>query len=185
GKLCAGRQRRPAPALARASSRHRGPRRRRTSGHDAAEAVATPRLPACGRLARRRPRRIGWSGPMARAAAARGSARDRGGRGEATFLLLRSAQGNLNAERSSLSRWPELCYELSSQLMKAIGTPVACPACHHPNPGINIWCERCRRPLDWNPATRVTSDGIALLRRRYAFDFPRLTVPAVVWPRGQ
>ncbi len=82
-----------------------------------------------------------------------------------------------------MSRWPELCYELSSQLMKAIGTPVACPACHHPNPGINIWCERCRRPLDWNPATRVTSDGVGLSRRRRAFALPRLTMPAVVWPR--
>ena len=67
--------------------------------------------------------------------------------------------------------------------MKAIGTPVACPACHYPNPGINIWCERCRRPLDWNPATRVTSDGIGLSRRRHAFALPRLTMPAVVWPR--
>src|SRR2546422_7816735 len=67
--------------------------------------------------------------------------------------------------------------------VKAIGTPVACPACHHPNPGINIWCERCRRPLDWNPATRVTSGGVGLSRRRRAFALRRLTMPAVVWPR--
>src|SRR5438094_3944065 len=32
---------------------------------------------------------------------------------------------------------------------KAFGTPVRCPACHYPNVGINIWCERCRTPLDW------------------------------------
>ncbi|MDQ6713460.1 MAG: hypothetical protein M3Z28_09790 [Candidatus Dormibacteraeota bacterium] len=33
---------------------------------------------------------------------------------------------------------------------KALGTPVLCPACRHPNLGIDIWCERCRWPLDWN-----------------------------------
>ena len=32
---------------------------------------------------------------------------------------------------------------------RAFGTPVPCPACHYPNLGINIWCERCRTPLDW------------------------------------
>jgi len=32
---------------------------------------------------------------------------------------------------------------------RAFGTPVRCPACHYPNLGINIWCERCRTPLDW------------------------------------
>jgi hypothetical protein len=30
------------------------------------------------------------------------------------------------------------------------GTPVLCPACRYPNLGIDIWCERCRMPLDWN-----------------------------------
>src|SRR5205814_3734174 len=88
---------------------------------------------------------------------------------------------NLTAERSSLSRWPELCYVLSK--VKAIGTPVACPACRHPNPGINIWCERCRRPLDWNPATSVTPARVDLPRRRSALTLPRLTIPAGAWPR--
>jgi len=32
---------------------------------------------------------------------------------------------------------------------KALGRPVRCPACHYPNLGIDIWCERCRTPLDW------------------------------------
>ncbi len=67
--------------------------------------------------------------------------------------------------------------------VKAIGTPVACPACRHPNPGINIWCERCRRPLDWNPATRVTPGRADLPRRRRAFTLPRRTMPAVGWHR--
>ena len=30
-----------------------------------------------------------------------------------------------------------------------MGRPVRCPACRHPNLGIDIWCERCRSPLDW------------------------------------
>jgi hypothetical protein len=34
----------------------------------------------------------------------------------------------------------------------AIGTPVRCPACRHPNLAIDIWCERCGRPLDWKQA---------------------------------
>lgn len=33
---------------------------------------------------------------------------------------------------------------------KAIGTPVRCPACRHPNLAIDIWCERCGTPLDWS-----------------------------------
>src|SRR5438552_11244448 len=66
--------------------------------------------------------------------------------------------------------------------VKAIGTPVACPVCRHPNPGINIWCERCRRPLDWNPSTRVTPARVGLPPRRRAFALPRLTMPAVAWP---
>ena len=31
----------------------------------------------------------------------------------------------------------------------ALGRRVRCPACRYPNLGINIWCERCRTPLDW------------------------------------
>jgi hypothetical protein len=67
--------------------------------------------------------------------------------------------------------------------VKAIGTPVACPACRHPNPGINIWCERCRTPLDWNPATTVTPRSVELPRRRRPLALPRLTVPPIAWPR--
>jgi len=67
--------------------------------------------------------------------------------------------------------------------VKAIGTPVACPACRHPNPGINIWCERCRTPLDWNPATTVTPRRVELPHRRRTFTLLRLTMRAVAWPR--
>jgi len=42
---------------------------------------------------------------------------------------------------------------------KAIGTPVACPACRHPNLRINIWCERCRMPLDWNRPTPIPASA--------------------------
>jgi hypothetical protein len=31
-----------------------------------------------------------------------------------------------------------------------MGTTVACPACGYPNLGIDIWCQRCRTPLEWN-----------------------------------
>ncbi|HEX3630608.1 MAG TPA: zinc-ribbon domain-containing protein [Candidatus Dormibacteraeota bacterium] len=34
---------------------------------------------------------------------------------------------------------------------KTIGTPVRCPNCRHHNLAIDIWCERCGRPLDWKP----------------------------------
>src|SRR4029077_7460279 len=56
---------------------------------------------------------------------------------------------------------------------KGIGTMVACPICRHPNPGIFIWCERCGAPLDWHRP----SDPPA------PFTLPRLTMPAVTWPR--
>src|SRR5579864_2228833 len=32
---------------------------------------------------------------------------------------------------------------------RSIGTPVRCPSCRHQNLAIDIWCERCGRPLDW------------------------------------
>jgi hypothetical protein len=67
--------------------------------------------------------------------------------------------------------------------VKAIGTPVTCPACRYPNPGINIWCERCRTPLDWKPVAKPTPDRVELPRRRRAFTFPRLTMPATAWLR--
>ena len=38
---------------------------------------------------------------------------------------------------------------------KSIGTPVRCPACRHSNLAIDIWCERCGRPLDWQPTQPV------------------------------
>ena len=64
--------------------------------------------------------------------------------------------------------------------VKTIGTPVACPACRHPNPGINIWCERCRTPLDWNPTSRVPPHNVERLRIRLpVFTVPRPRVPQV------
>ena len=83
---------------------------------------------------------------------------------------------------------------------KAIGTPVVCPACHFPNLGINIWCERCRTPLDWNrplpgpasapaepppvvPAAKLRPASVHVARRPRAFTLPRPTMPAVAWPR--
>jgi len=83
---------------------------------------------------------------------------------------------------------------------KAIGTPVVCPACQYPNLGINIWCERCRTPLDWNPpppgpaiapaappptvpAAKLRPAGVHLARRARTFNVPKLTMPAVAWPR--
>lgn len=83
---------------------------------------------------------------------------------------------------------------------KAIGTPVVCPTCRHPNLGINIWCERCRTPLDWNrpspgpesappapspvvPAATLRPARVHLARRSRAFTLPKLTIPAVGWPR--
>jgi hypothetical protein len=43
-----------------------------------------------------------------------------------------------------------------SPTSKSFGTPVRCPACRHPNLGIDIWCERCGTPLDWQ---RGAADG--------------------------
>jgi hypothetical protein len=83
---------------------------------------------------------------------------------------------------------------------KPIGTPVVCPACRYPNVGINIWCERCRTPLDWNPSspgpTGVPAQPSAvvpaaareparvkLARRTPRFTLPKLTMPAIAWTR--
>ena len=83
---------------------------------------------------------------------------------------------------------------------KAIGTPVVCSTCRHPNLGINIWCERCRAPLDWNrpspgpesaqpapspvvPAATLRPARVHLARRTRTLTLPKLTRPAVVWPR--
>jgi hypothetical protein len=76
---------------------------------------------------------------------------------------------------------------------KPVGTPVVCPACRYPNVGINIWCERCRTPLDWNrpspgPASAVPAPSpvvpAATLRaarvhpagRTRTFSIPKLSV---------
>ena len=64
---------------------------------------------------------------------------------------------------------------------KAIGTPAACPACHHANPGINIWCDRCRTPLDWKRPS--VSPVTAPPRRQRAFALPKMTKPVIAWPR--
>ena len=94
---------------------------------------------------------------------------------------------------------------------KAMGTSVPCPSCRYPNVGINIWCERCRRPLEWTgqklagvrragpavapeapepPEPPDTPALQAIPTRRHsatrtlpAFNLPRLTMPAIVWPR--
>src|SRR6202043_749864 len=82
---------------------------------------------------------------------------------------------------------------------KRIGTPVVCPACRYPNVGINIWCERCRTPLDWNPSSPGPSvparpspvvpaaarkpARVQLARRPPRFTLPKLTMRAVEWPR--
>lgn len=40
---------------------------------------------------------------------------------------------------------------------RPIGTPVRCPKCHHPNLAIDIWCERCGTPLDWQKSDADSS----------------------------
>jgi hypothetical protein len=83
---------------------------------------------------------------------------------------------------------------------KTIGTPIVCQSCRHPNPRINIWCDRCRMPLDWNrplPApeiavpeskpvvaeTRPEPTRVGLAGRWSAFTLPKLTMPAIALPR--
>jgi hypothetical protein len=46
---------------------------------------------------------------------------------------------------------------------RMIGTPVRCPVCHYDNLAIDIWCESCGTPLDWDGhrvdvATRAVRD---------------------------
>jgi hypothetical protein len=90
-----------------------------------------------------------------------------------------------------------------------MGSRVLCPACHHPNLGIDIWCERCRWPLDWSghkvaealpqaaapapivapepPDVESASGAIGAVqpavRPARAAPQPRLSVPAIVWPK--
>jgi len=45
---------------------------------------------------------------------------------------------------------------------KPIGTPVRCPACRYPNLAIDIWCERCGRPLDWKQTEAAPSEAAPL-----------------------
>ena len=85
----------------------------------------------------------------------------------------------------------------------AVGTAVPCPTCGHPNLGINIWCERCRTPLEWTGQKLAAKPDVRSRRgaRRArararpprasaapqlsmpAIPWPRLTVPAIAWPR--
>lgn len=81
---------------------------------------------------------------------------------------------------------------------KATGTPVLCPACRHPNLGIDIWCERCRWPLDWNgnkvgealpvaatpaPIVAPEAPGVAPARSIPAIAWPKLAMPRFTMPR--
>lgn len=83
---------------------------------------------------------------------------------------------------------------------KTIGTPIVCPACRYPNPGINIWCDRCRTPLDWNRPVPAPGSGAPapppvvadakpaparerIGRRPRPFTLPKLTMPAIEWSR--
>lgn len=49
---------------------------------------------------------------------------------------------------------------------KVIGTSVPCPACRYPNLGIDIWCERCGTPLDWNGQKAAVEAPVAERQRR-------------------
>jgi hypothetical protein len=40
-----------------------------------------------------------------------------------------------------------------------MGTPVPCPNCRYPNLGIDIWCERCGTPLEWNGRSSAAASG--------------------------
>jgi hypothetical protein len=69
---------------------------------------------------------------------------------------------------------------------KAIGTPVACPACRYANLGIDIWCERCGTPLDWNrssPGSASAAPARTPVVRAAEHRPARLTMPVVASPR--
>ena len=91
---------------------------------------------------------------------------------------------------------------LKLQPRKGIGTPVRCPSCRYPNLAIDIWCERCGTPLDWqhsqvlaseaapNPPEEPEAATILRPKRRRAhliegWTLPRLTLPALAMPRIQ
>lgn len=87
---------------------------------------------------------------------------------------------------------------------KGIGTPVRCPSCRYPNLAIDIWCERCGTPLDWQRnqmGPSVTAEPPTIEDRPHAvpmpqptrqtgqgtraWAFPKLSLPAVTVPRIQ
>jgi hypothetical protein len=87
---------------------------------------------------------------------------------------------------------------------KGIGTPVRCPSCRYRNLAIDIWCERCGTPLDWQPDQMdpsATVDPPAIEHRPRAapmvgptgqkeeagrtWAFPKLSFPAITVPRIQ
>jgi len=41
---------------------------------------------------------------------------------------------------------------------RGFATPVRCPACRYPNLAIDIWCERCGRPLDWKRTVEAPAE---------------------------
>lgn len=55
---------------------------------------------------------------------------------------------------------------------KTIGTSIPCPTCRYPNLGINIWCERCRTPLEW------TGQKLATVHRSAPASTPPTPAPA-------
>jgi hypothetical protein len=71
--------------------------------------------------------------------------------------------------------------KLGSKPPNAKGTPVVCPSCRHPNLGIDIWCERCRWPLDWNG--QKLAEGLPPERPARTGQPPKLRIPAGVWPK--
>lgn len=89
---------------------------------------------------------------------------------------------------------------LKLQPRKGIGTPVRCPACRYPNLAIDIWCERCGTPLDWQHSQVSASEPAPIRpeepevapilrpthRRAHlteGWTLPRLTLPALAMPR--
>lgn len=88
---------------------------------------------------------------------------------------------------------------------KGIGTPVRCPSCRYPNLAIDIWCERCGTPLDWQRAQMTTEQPLApepppapdqppyvapILtpagRRPFGVSsFPKVTLPSLTMPELQ
>src|SRR5436853_7483740 len=61
----------------------------------------------------------------------------------------------------------------------ALGRRVRCPACRYPNLGIDIWCERCGTPLDWQRgAAGAAPDAPAVPLNVPPRPLPELKAPA-------